>query len=115
MNNQNHFSEESNTQPSFSHSGPALETVKLIQKQMQAFPIGQTVRFYDRRFIIEAEVYENKILNQLSVVDKQGFMHIGQIDITKNYDVVTMCSTREKIKQGYIAAKSHGVVYPPAE
>ena len=57
----------------------------------------------------------NKILNQLSVVDKQGFMHIGQIDITKNYDVVTMCSTREKIKQGYIAAKSHGVVYPPAE
>ena len=115
MYNQNRFSEESNTQPSFSHSGPTLETVKLIQTQMQAFPIGQTVRFYDRSFIIEAEVYENKILNQLSVVDKQGFMHIGQIDITKNYDVVTMCSTREKIKQGYIAAKSHGVVYPPAE
>ena len=78
-------------------------------EQIKKFPIGTTVLFCDRDFVINATVIENSIPGQVSVIDKQGYIHLGKIESNKEYQVMTMVGMQNKYKNGYNPEKSNGV------
>ena len=80
-----------------------------MMEQLRKFPIGTMVLFCDRDFVINATVIENSIPGQVSVIDKQGYIHLGKIESNKEYEVMTMAGMQNKYKNGYNPEKSHGV------
>lgn len=78
-------------------------------EQVKKFPVGTMVLFCDRDFVINATVIENSIPGQVSVIDKQGYIHLGKIENQKEYQVITMVGMQNKYKNGYNPEKSNGV------
>lgn len=86
-----------------------LNKEEIMLEQIKKFHVGAVVRFCDRDFVIEARVIDNTVPGQVSVIDSQGFIHIGKIQKHKEYDVMAMTSSVQRYKAGYVPEK-HGVL-----
>ena len=92
-----------------------MESVKNPNKetnmlnQIRKFPIGTTTKFCDRHFVIDVTIIDNTIPGQISVIDKQGFIHIGNIEEHKEYLLMTIASTANKYRNGYNPDKSNAI------
>ena len=80
-------------------------------KQIQKYPVGMVVQFCDREYVFDATVIDSSIPGQVSVIDKQGFIHIGKIEEADSYDVMTMVSVVNKYKAGYNPEKMGGELF----
>ena len=65
------------------------------------FLIGEKARFFDRQVVIEVEILDAHLEHQLTVIDQQGYVHVGNVVVNPNYDLETICSMKVKQAHGY--------------
>lgn len=65
------------------------------------FLIGEKVRFFDRQVVIEVEIVDAHLDHQLTVIDRQGYVHVGNVVVNPNYELETICSMNVKRANGY--------------
>ena len=85
------------------------EKANTMLKQLSKFYTGAIVRFCDRDFVFNAKVIDSAVPGQISVIDDQGFIHIGKITQHKDFDALAITSPIVKYRAGYNPEKFGGI------